>query len=86
MELTTDGLFLTLGKIIPPFLDIGLEVVPFPYGIVLAFCNVAALLLILFILPFTLFGSPGVVVTGYVVVGIGGSVKSSNIEYLNNWH
>lgn len=78
---------MTLGKMIPPFLEIGFEVVPFPYGIVLLFgaIVVAILKLLLFMLPIIslmLFLIAVVEIDGYVVIGIGGSVKSSNNEYL----
>lgn len=87
VEFTTDGLFLTLGKMIPPLRDTaGLAAVPLPCGIALMFGTAVegtpvAPVRLTFTLTVLLLLPVGVV-DGYVVIGSGGSVKSSNIANL----
>lgn len=79
VELTTDGLFLTLGKMTPPFR----ETVGFDDVLALAFTfggNVLYGTVVVIVGPVVVAAVDDV--GGYVVVGIGGSVKSSSIEYL----
>lgn len=82
VEFTTDGLFLTLGKIMPPFLDAaGFVAVPLPCGMALMFGPAVAPLRLTFTVTVLLLLPVGVV-DGNVVIGSGGSVKSSKIENL----
>lgn len=86
VELPTVGLFFTLGNIIPPFRDTAgcLEVVPLPCGIAFKLGAIEAdseFVLTVFML-LLLNAVCCVVVDGKVVTGKGGSVNSSNIEYL----
>lgn len=68
VELTTDGLFFTLGKMILPFREIVL-LVPFMFGGIVLYCTVV-------VATGPDVGAFVVAVDfdGYVVVGIGGSV------------
>lgn len=80
VELTTDGLFLTLGNIIFPFREANLDV------LVATFTFAAKVLngrVVVAIGPDVGAFVVDVVGDGYVVVGIGASVKSSSTEYLS---
>lgn len=92
VELPTDGLFLTLGNMIPPFLDTGFVVLEF-VGIVFdstvfwAWAAAAAAIAAASALAEAAVWFDGDMIGsdtggGAVVVGIGGSVNSSMSEYL----
>lgn len=94
VELPTDGLFLTLGNMMPPFLDIGFVVLALNgfVGIVFDWIRFGGLFNVddvWFVCETicAIIDDAGpfdcVVVDGTVVCGIGGSVNSSISEYLH---